>query len=220
MESEFKDSPTLKLYSVNIKDKGELNYKDEIEFLFNNTKIFGEGKEESLRYKQNGASLWLIDSVSDAKYIEQLLKKYSDKVNVINLYNDKYKKSESPLAIVNRELDNTEKYSIILSYNKLTLGVTVEKIESVVFMRDITTPELYMQAACRAKSQYPDKCKKFSYLVSFNIENDYDVFKEITQHNVNEKEFLKYFPVIAVEYDSIFNHTELVEITGDSSFLN
>lgn len=149
-----------------------------------------------------------------------LRQNYSDKVNVINLYDDKYKKNESALAIVNRELDNTEKYSIILSYNKLTLGVTVEKIESVVFMIDITTPELYMQAACRAKSQYPDKCKKFSYLVSFNIENDYDVFKEITQHNVNEKEFLKYFPVIAVEYDSAFNHTELVEITGDSSFLN
>lgn len=72
-ESEFKDSPTLKLYSVNIKDKGELTYKDEIEFLFNNTKIFGEGKEESLRYKQNGASLWLIDS--DGKKVETA-KKY------------------------------------------------------------------------------------------------------------------------------------------------
>lgn len=219
-DSEFKDSPTLKLYSVNINDKCKLSYKDEIDFLFNNTKIFGDGKEESLRYKYNGASLWLIDSVSDAEYIGQLLKKYHNEVNVINLYDDKYKKNESALAIVNRELDNTEKYSIILSYNKLTLGVTVEKIESVVFMRDITTPELYMQAACRAKSQYSDKCKKFSYLVSFNIENDYDIFKEITHHNIDEQEFLKCFPITAVDYNSETNQAELFDITGDESFLN
>ena len=29
--------------------------------------------------------------------------------------------------------------SIILSYNKLTLGITVHEIESVVFLRNITT---------------------------------------------------------------------------------
>lgn len=244
-KSDYWNCPQLKLYSVNLKldDKqAEPSVFDKIDFLIKNSVIFGTEKNYAFTRKlpdkssevvsengdlflpkMNGASFWLVPSVSDGKKIEQYLNNnYPGKFNIINLCNT----SKESLSFVRNGLQNNNgKKSIILSFNKLTLGVTIPEVENVVFLRDVTTAELYMQAGCRAKSQYSGPVKKENaYLISFNINNDFSIFTEITSNDINEAEFLKLFPIRIIEakYSKSENKitTEVSEVTDRTNFLD
>lgn len=218
IDSDYKSCPQLNLYSVSIK-KDSIKLFDKIDCLLSNKDFFNPTSRLSMFKKSGAASFWLIDSIKDANKIEDYInEKYPNQYNVINLYSKGYSR---PLEAVNESLrNNRNKFSIILSYNKLTLGVTIPEIESVVFLRDITTAELYMQAACRSKSQYSDKSKDISYIVSFDIENDYSIFRQVTQQDVTEKEFIQLFPLKFVEYDPKDGSTLISEISDTSLFLD
>lgn len=217
-QSDYKTCPILNLYSISLKQDKIPGLEDKIRFLLSNNRVFNPNSGISMFSHRGSASFWLIPTVSKANEIENYINRnYPGQYNIINLT----RTNKNALDYVNASLSrNPDRPSIILSYNKLTLGVTIPEVDSVVFLRDITTPELYMQAACRSKSQYPDKSKKISYIISFNIENDFNIFSQITQQEINEEEFLELFPVYSVECDVANNEIEINEISGKTSFLD
>jgi hypothetical protein len=227
--SDYQDNPTLRLYSVNIsgltltrdgitEDKIAGLY-DKINFLFK------DGLFKSLFKLPDGASFWLIEKVSDGKKIEEYINsRYPGQYNIVDLN----KTSKETLKYLREGLDKSQgRHSIVLSYNKLTLGITEARIENVVFLRDISTPELYMQAGSRAKSQYTKALvnkygkKNFAYLISFNINNDKFIFQSITnKKQISEEKFLKLLPISVVEYDAPTNTSVVVDLTSKEEFLN
>jgi hypothetical protein len=218
--SDYKDSPQLELYSVNM-NREETSLFNRIDFLFKNTEIFGKGKKRPLFLDGKfGASFWLIPSVNDGKLIEKYVMENYSKLgyNVINLNNT----NKDSLGYLRENLKkNKDKYNIILSFNKLTLGVTIPEIENIVFLREISTAELYMQAGSRAKSQYKDNIKKDkAHLISFDIDNDFNIFQQITANDIDEKEFVRLFPIKFVDYDIQSNTATVSDITGEKSFLD
>lgn len=220
--SDYRHCPRLHLYSVNIVKDECITLYDKIDYLLSNGRIFSpDALDVSMFGKPGAASMWLIGSVKDADTIEKYIDaNYPGEYNVINLYS-KANRSANALDAVRASLnENADRPSIILSYNKLTLGVTIPEIESVVFLRDVTTAELYMQAACRAKSQYPDKSKKEAYVISFDINNDYSIFSEITRSGMKERDFIKLFPITFVDYDFATKASDIKDITGKVSFLD
>jgi hypothetical protein len=226
---DYQNNPTLKLYSVNISGLTVTRngmIEDRISGLYDKINfLFKDNLFESLFKLPNGASFWLIGKVSDGQKIEDYINRtYPDKYNIINLN----KTNKETLKYLRDNLDNSpNKHSIVLSYNKLTLGITESRIENVVFLRDISTPELYMQAGSRAKSQYSKALmnlygkKDFAYLISFNINNDKFIFQSITnKKEISEEKFLKLLPVSAVEYDALTNTSEIIDLTSKEEFLN
>lgn len=214
--SDYKDCPQLELYSVSIQTD-EIRWKDKVDFLFKNNDLFNNGK--LFIENKNGASFWLVPSVSESDKIEKYINsEYSNfNFNIINLCHSK----GNTLTWLNNELKkNKNKRNIILSYNKLTLGVTIPEIENVVFLREVNTAELYMQAGCRGKSQYKDKSKKTTYLISFDLDNDFSIFQQITERDVSEEDFIKLLPINFVRYNPKTNISEISKITGRTAFLD
>jgi len=214
--SDYKTCPQLELYSVSIQ-QDETTWKDRVDFLFKNTEIFNNGK--LFLSNKNGASFWLVPSVKESDKIEEYINSNYSRFgfNIINLCHSK----GNTLTWLNEQLKkHKDKRDIILSYNKLTLGVTVPEIENVVFLREVNTAELYMQAGCRGKSQYSDKSKDKAYLISFDLDNDFNIFQQITENDVSEETFIKLLPIHFIKYDPKTNISEISDINGKQSFLD
>jgi len=235
INSDYYYNPAINLYSVRLKPeaKGENALEERVKFLLHNDLFFSSSSRKSFfSINPHPASFWLIPSVKDAKDIENYIKYYDtkDEYNVINLYSKKYEKNSSnTLDMVREDLKSSKKKNIILSFNKLTLGVTIQEIESVVFLREITTPELYMQAASRSKSQYPNGFikKENVPLVSFDRNVDFNIFSQITNtkysrenEDITESEFLKLLPIYFIDYNSESDSYEIQACDETESFLN
>jgi hypothetical protein len=234
-KSDYKTRPTLNLKSVQLKYEENLDQLEEkVKFLLTNNFAFSNFNQNfnKLFSQQKASSFWLIPSVESASLIQSLIEKYdvNNIFNVINLYNGKYKDSDKTLEYVREDIKISSKYNIILSFNKLTLGVTIPEIETVVFLREITSPELYMQAACRSKSQYPKEVgfyKENVHLFTFDRITDFTVFSTIVNtkysrnnEQINEEKFLKCLPIDFINYNNVLENYEEIKCTSNESFLD
>lgn len=115
--------------------------------------------------KHNKHTMWILPSVGVCSALERLLKDHPVFMhyNIFNVAGNAWEKSgktkyDTPLDWVLEEGHTQKPYlesvkpSIILTVSRLTVGVTLPALSAVLWLSNVKSPELYIQASFRAQS--------------------------------------------------------------------
>ena len=162
--------------------------------------IFGDGKSKTLAFLNNQKvkgdkvckhTLIRLPKIEHCEMLKKLLEGLIDTnerkvINIVGSHPDV--RSIDDLNRMLEELDNKGKKSIILTVNRIMTGVSIPLLDSMIYLRDSSSPQDYDQAIFRlctrnvkdiegADEGMPKKVnmKENVYLIDFNISNMFNM---------------------------------------------
>lgn len=164
------------------------------------TGIFGDGKSKQLAFLNNKKvkgdrvckhTLLRMPSIASCEALKNLLESVIDtsERKVINIVGSRPDvKSIEDLNSTLEKLDNSGKMSVMLTVNKMMTGVSIPLLDSMIYLRDSSSPQDYDQAIFRLCTRNvktvkdPDEgapkkvnMKENVYLIDFNITNMFNM---------------------------------------------
>lgn len=162
--------------------------------------IFGDGKSKTLAFLNNHKvkgdkvckhTLIRLPKIEHCEMLKKVLEGLIDTnerkvINIVGSHPDV--RSIDDLNRMLEELDNKGKKSIILTVNRMMTGVSIPLLDSMIYLRDSSSPQDYDQAIFRlctrnvkdiegADEGMPKKVnmKENVYLIDFNISNMFNM---------------------------------------------
>ncbi|WP_033159673.1 Eco57I restriction-modification methylase domain-containing protein [Mycoplasmoides alvi] len=143
-------------------------------------------------------SLWLLPrKVGIANALEKLLKKHNFFRNyqIFNVAGNCF--SENDFKNIKSCTDNEEKQSIILTIGRLTQGVTLPGLSTILMLDQSTSSIKYLQTIFRAKTPSPKNWKKIktaALVFDFNPDRCLDITYQLASKDEDNKDSNKLMP--------------------------
>jgi hypothetical protein len=183
-------------------------------------------------------SMWFLPSVSSCDAMENLIKlrqnKFYQDYSIINASGNSVGVGNEAIIPVRKAMGDepTISKTIILTCGKLTTGVTIKPLSSILMLRGINSPETYFQSAFRIQSPWfifdemkknkiilKEKCFIFDFdpnralnqVIAYSNRLDYSSLKSPKD---KIEEFIKFLPVLAYDGSSMkeINAAEVLDI--------
>lgn len=166
-------------------------------------------------------AMWMLPSVKVAKALKKKLQahRFFKEYDIFDVTGEAY--SSDDFSWLKKEVDTIDKKIIILSFRRLTTGVTLKGLSTIIFLNDTTSLISYYQTMFRVKNPYPlnwDKKKKIGLIFDFNtfrcLNNTYELANETSKNGqANDEQYNKiinYFNIHGVDDKSnVFNLTKI-----------
>jgi hypothetical protein len=182
--------------------------------------------------------MWFLPSVSSCDAMENLIKlrqnKFYQDYSIINASGNSVGVGNEAIIPVRKAMGDepTISKTIILTCGKLTTGVTIKPLSSILMLRGINSPETYFQSAFRIQSPWfifdemkknkiilKEKCFIFDFdpnralnqVIAYSNRLDYSSLKSPKD---KIEEFIKFLPVLAYDGSSMkeINAAEVLDI--------
>lgn len=215
-------------FKVNHKTQDFVHKKDIADFLLRigtpsitTNYPYSQGKyRDQLRH-----TLWVLPSISSARALKPMIERSPglNNYHVVNAVedDDNSNKSDNALNKVKSAIHKYD-YTITLTVRKLTLGVTVPEWSAVMFLSDIKSTSLYLQAAFRCQSPWISKNKQHRktncYVFDFSPRRALEMYANVAHLNpshsstgVSEKDNetlelknqCRFMPIISIKGNSM-----------------
>jgi len=165
-------------------------------------------------------TLWMLPNVPACNAMERLLNQQSSGfsgyyvVNATGEGTHSWYGSKDALTAVEKAIEKN-KYTITLSQQMLTTGVTVPEWTAVFMMNNTVSPMLYMQTAFRVTSPgslSDGRTKDIAYVFDFNPDRCLREIVEIATHNAKKSEKDDILEQDKLDRESIDEYLEYVSI--------
>ena len=230
-------------------DDGKFKHQESVKKFLDNLSS-GKFPFASGEYKNElNHTFWLLPWVNSCKALKKLLDKHpvfkeyevilaagdgkplvEENAEQLEGEADNFQANEKSFDRVTKAIREHEK-TITLSCGQLTTGVTIPAWTGIMMLNNITSPELYFQAAFRVQNPYEkqdgDKLlrKERAYIFDFAPDRTLQLFADFAiglvngpatftneQQREKVKELLNFFPVIAEDEDGIMKELDTDEV--------
>lgn len=230
-------------------DDGKFKHQESVKKFLDNLSS-GKFPFASGEYKNElNHTFWLLPWVNSCKALKKLLDKHpvfkeyevilaagdgkplvEENAEQLEGEADNFQANEKSFDRVTKAIKEHEK-TITLSCGQLTTGVTIPAWTGIMMLNNITSPELYFQAAFRVQNPYEkqdgDKLfrKERAYIFDFAPDRTLQLFADFAiglvddpatftneQQREKVKELLNFFPVIAEDEDGIMKELDTDEV--------
>ena len=161
--------------------------------------------------KDTQCAMWMLPSVKVANALEKKLKNHPffSHYNIWNVTGKEYDSSNDFTSLKN-DVDKIDNKIIILSFKRLTTGVTLKGLSTILFLNDSESLISYYQTMFRVKNPYPlnwkNKKKKIGLIFDFNtfrcLNNTYELANKCGKNNQANEE----------KYNKIINYFDIYQL--------
>lgn len=213
-----------KFFAINSENTGLENIDDINLFLNSLTK--GSPMPYSSHHKENtNHSLWVLPSVKACGFLKKLLEKHPffKEYTILNVSGMESVESKKPLEEWNQAVYGNSKgvkyaennpllgKTITLTVGRLTTGVTMPHLSTVLMLKNTTSAEFYLQTIFRGQSSatWGDTIKEECYVWDFAPDRVLQIFNKLAEtaltngekNSAGSKEYLRellnFFPILA-----------------------
>ena len=178
---------------------GKFRYEKEIEGLIRS--LFGDDKEDTFAFLKNKSvdgnkvckhTIMVLSRVKACEAMEDLLNSMHIKRDIIRVVDNEGKANKIDIETLNNRLledDNKNIKSIILTVNRYLTGVSMPLVDSMIYLKNASSPQEYDQNIFRLCTRNVKKVSKGNdkegpefvnmkdnvYLIDFNISNMFNM---------------------------------------------
>ena len=160
-------------------------------------------------------AMWMLPSVNVAKALKKKLEQHDffKSYKIFDVTGDKY--DHNKFLSLKDEVNKLNNKIIILSVKRLTTGITLNGLTTILFLNDTASPTSYYQTMFRVKNPYPKNWaikKKYGLIFDFNtfrcLNLTYELANELSKNNdTNVDEYynklINYFNIHQVDPNTI-----------------